>query len=99
MYVSAVYLAKEEWDKAEKDALKCTEINDSFVKGFYRLATAQMEQKKYDEAMETAKKGLAKNKGTTTCNNNKKHTCELIQPVPSSSAVIHSHLQKCTVAS
>ena len=32
-YVSAVYLAKEDWVSAEKDATKCVELNDVFVKG------------------------------------------------------------------
>ena len=58
-----MYLAKEEWDKAEADASKCVELNDVFIKGYFRLATAQMELGKYDEAMATARKGTQKNPG------------------------------------
>lgn len=60
---SAVYLAQEDWEKAEADAKKCIEIDEVFVKGYFRLARAQMEQSKYDEATATVRAGLKKNDG------------------------------------
>lgn len=66
---SAVYLAQEDWEKAETDASKCIELNDVFVKGYFRLARAQMEQNKLDEAMTTIRKGLKKNEGNPELKN------------------------------
>ena len=36
VFGSAVYLAQEDWEKAETDASKCIELNDVFVKGQWR---------------------------------------------------------------
>jgi stress-induced-phosphoprotein 1 len=66
---SAVYLAKEDWVSAEKDATKCVELNDVFVKGYFRLARAEMEQGKLDEAIATIRKGLKKNEGNPELGN------------------------------
>ena len=41
------------------DAEKCININPSFIKGYFRLAKAQKESGKFDDALATVKKGLA----------------------------------------
>jgi len=55
---SASYGGKEEWKKAVDDAKECIRLNPSFLKGYYRLATAQLELAEYDLATATIKQGL-----------------------------------------
>jgi tetratricopeptide (TPR) repeat protein len=44
------YLKKEEWEKAEKDATVCVQMNRGYAKGFYRRAMARKNLKKLKEA-------------------------------------------------
>ena len=56
---SASYGGLKDWENAAKDAKECIKINPTFLKGFYRLATAQIELNELDGAMATIKSGLA----------------------------------------
>lgn len=56
---SASYAGLQEWENAIKDAKECIRLNPEFIKGFYRLATAQLESKDYDAAEVTIKQGLS----------------------------------------
>jgi len=55
---SACYSNLKNWDLCIEDAKKCISLNASFVKGYFRLATAQIELGQLDEANETVTKGL-----------------------------------------
>ena len=57
--ISAAYAAKSDWTSSANDAEKCININPSFIKGYFRLAKAQKERGKFDDALATVKKGLA----------------------------------------
>lgn len=46
------------WTLASDDAKECIRLDPSFVKGYYRLATAQIELKQYDNAIATIRQGL-----------------------------------------
>lgn len=48
----------EAWKEAITDAKQCIKINPSFIKGYYRLATAQIEIDDLDAASATIKQGL-----------------------------------------
>ncbi|KAF0689219.1 Aste57867_19306 [Aphanomyces stellatus] len=50
---SAAYGALNNWEKAEEDAKECARLNPSFKKGLLRLANAQRQLGKNDEAMAT----------------------------------------------
>ncbi|CAJ1965946.1 unnamed protein product [Cylindrotheca closterium] len=56
---SASYAGLSEWGKAVEDAKECIRLDPQFVKGYYRLATAQLELEEYDMAQATIKQGLA----------------------------------------
>mmetsp|Transcript_93088 Transcript_93088/g.260320 ORF Transcript_93088/g.260320 Transcript_93088/m.260320 type:complete len:254 (+) Transcript_93088:155-916(+) len=56
---SACYAGLEEWAKAVEDSKECIRLDPKFVKGYYRLATAQLELKDYDMALATIKQGLS----------------------------------------
>mmetsp|Transcript_22701 Transcript_22701/g.56103 ORF Transcript_22701/g.56103 Transcript_22701/m.56103 type:complete len:270 (-) Transcript_22701:125-934(-) len=56
---SASYAGLKEWGKAVEDAKECIRLDPQFVKGYYRLATAQLELEEYDLAQATIKQGLA----------------------------------------
>jgi tetratricopeptide (TPR) repeat protein len=56
---SASYAGLEEWAKSVEDAKECIRLDPQFMKGYYRLATAQLEQKHYDMALATIKQGLS----------------------------------------
>jgi len=62
---SAVYLELKKYPEAAADAQKCIELNASFIKGYYRLALAQLEQAQHDEAIATIRKGLKAQPGNT----------------------------------
>lgn len=62
---SASYAGTKDWTKAVEDAKECIRLNPQFVKGYYRLATAQLEMEEYDLAQATIKQGL-----TLDANNN-----------------------------
>jgi chaperonin cofactor prefoldin len=49
----------KDWAKAVEDSKECIRVNPQFVKGYYRLATAQLELEDYDLARATIKQGLA----------------------------------------
>jgi chaperonin cofactor prefoldin len=58
LFLSASYAGLQEWESAIKDAKECIRLNPEFIKGYYRLATAQLESKDYDAAEATIKQGL-----------------------------------------
>lgn len=47
-----------EWEKSLDDAKECIRLDPEFIKGYYRLATAQLEQKNFDAAEATIKQGM-----------------------------------------
>merc|ERR1719232_1294059 len=47
---SACYASKKQWKASAEDAEECIRLNPSFVKGYYRLASAQIEMNELDEA-------------------------------------------------
>jgi chaperonin cofactor prefoldin len=55
---SASYAGKNEWQAAADDAKECIKLDPSFVKGYYRLATAQIELDDLEGATKTIKQGL-----------------------------------------
>jgi stress-induced-phosphoprotein 1 len=55
---SASYAGLQEWEKAVDDAKECIRLDPEFIKGYYRLATAQLESKDYDAGEATIKQGL-----------------------------------------
>ena len=55
---SASYGGLEQWDKARDDAKECIRLDPSFVKGYYRLASAQMALQDHDGALATIRQGL-----------------------------------------
>ena len=59
VFYSASYAGSKDWLKAVEDAKECIRLNPQFVKGYYRLATAQLELEEYDLAQATIKQGLA----------------------------------------
>jgi len=56
--VSASYAGLKEWSKAAEDAKECIKLSPDFIKGYYRLATAQLEVEEYDQAEATINQGL-----------------------------------------
>jgi tetratricopeptide (TPR) repeat protein len=57
--ISACYGALGQWRIACDDAKECIRLNPIFVKGYYRLASAQLELEEYDLAMATIRQGMA----------------------------------------
>jgi chaperonin cofactor prefoldin len=55
---SASHAGLEQWDLATEDAKECIRLDPSFVKGYYRLAVAQIAQSLYDAALATIRQGL-----------------------------------------
>jgi len=56
---SACYAGKGLWQESFTDAKICLEKDKGFVKGYFRLATAQAELKQYDDAIATLQDGLS----------------------------------------
>lgn len=56
---SASHAGVQDWENSVKDAKECIRLEPEFIKGYYRLATAQLESKDYDAAEATIKQGLA----------------------------------------
>ena len=56
---SACHGSKGDWESAANDAKECIKVNPAFIKGYYRLATAQSEQNKFEAALATVKQGMA----------------------------------------
>lgn len=48
-----------DWEQASADAKECVRLNPAFLKGYYRLATAQYELHEYEAAVQTLQHGLA----------------------------------------
>lgn len=55
---SASHAGKRKWDEAITDAKECIKLNPSFIKGYYRLSSAQIEKNELDAATSTIKQGL-----------------------------------------
>lgn len=55
---SASYIGKKQWEEAISDAKQCIRLNPSFIKGYYRLASAQLENDDLDAAISTIKQGF-----------------------------------------
>lgn len=56
---SAAYLSKGDADSALGDGNRCTQLNPTWAKGYTRKGAALHKLKRYDEAMEAYKAGLA----------------------------------------
>ena len=56
--ISACYAVMKDWQKAYEDAVVCISKDSKFIKGYYRLASAQTELKKYDDAISTVRAAL-----------------------------------------
>lgn len=59
---SASHGGKGDWQASSDDAKECIRLDPSFIKGYYRLAAAQMELKEFDGALATIRQGLALDK-------------------------------------
>jgi len=59
---SASYGGKGDWKASAEDAKECIRVDPAFIKGYYRLAAAQMELKEFDAALATIKQGLVVDK-------------------------------------
>ncbi|CAN0444402.1 unnamed protein product, partial [Hapterophycus canaliculatus] len=57
---SACYALQGNHEKAKEEAEACIRINPDFIKGYYRLATAQTDMGEIDAALETVKTGLGR---------------------------------------
>ena len=55
---SACYASKGMWKSALDDAAVCVQKDNKFIKGYYRLATAQTEMKLYEDAETTLKAAI-----------------------------------------
>lgn len=55
---SACYASLKKWTEALEDALQCVSKDQKFIKGYLRLATAQMELELLDDAEMTLKAAL-----------------------------------------
>lgn len=57
---SACHASKKDWKASLEDAAQCVVNGPNFVKGYYRLATAQTELMQYDDAINTLNAAMAK---------------------------------------
>lgn len=55
---SASYASLKKYPEAISDAKECIKLNPTFIKGYYRLATAQIENNDLDGAITTCKQGM-----------------------------------------
>lgn len=60
---SACYSSLQNWNSALQDAKMCISLDENFIKGYFRLATAQTEQEMFDDAIITLNQALAKEPG------------------------------------
>lgn len=60
---SAAYAALQMWEEAAEDGRTCIRVKKDFIKGYFRLAVALRAQKKYKEAVDNIKMGLAVDPG------------------------------------
>ena len=58
IFFSACYAGKNLWKEAMEEAQICLNKDEKFVKGYFRLATAQTELKLFDDAISSLEKGL-----------------------------------------
>lgn len=56
---SASYAGLDMWEEARDDARQCITVDKSFVKGYFRLATAQKNLNELEGARDTLNRGLA----------------------------------------
>lgn len=56
---SACHFSLKDFEKAADDAKQCIKLNPAFLKGYYRLAQALMEQEDWDGAYSTVRQGLS----------------------------------------
>ena len=61
---SACYAAIKNWQGSYEDALACISKDPKFIKGYYRLASAQTELMKFDDAETTLRAALTMEPGT-----------------------------------
>ena len=54
IFGSACYVGKKEWDSAIVDAKECIKVDPTFIKGYYRLASAQLEKNEFEDIEEAA---------------------------------------------
>lgn len=59
VFHSASYGGIKDWENAVTDAKECIRLDPTFIKGYYRLSLAMMEQKDWDKALAAIKQGLA----------------------------------------
>lgn len=57
---SACYASKKDWKASMDDAAQCVSKGANFIKGYYRLATAQTELHMYDDAINTLNMAMSK---------------------------------------
>ncbi|KAJ8600935.1 hypothetical protein CTAYLR_005059 [Chrysophaeum taylorii] len=62
---SAAYAALELWEEAAEDGRACIRIKKDFIKGYFRLAVALRSLKRYKEAVDNIKMGLAVDPGNS----------------------------------
>lgn len=55
---SASYASKKQYTEAIADAKQCIKLEPSFIKGYYRLASAQIEMNDLDGVTTTCKQGM-----------------------------------------
>lgn len=56
---SASYAGMGDWEHAAEDGASCVRVNKNFIKGYFRLATAQENLELWQKASETLTMGLA----------------------------------------
>lgn len=56
---SASYAGLKDWESAATDAKECIRLDPNFIKGYYRLALAQIELNDYEKAISTIRQGLS----------------------------------------
>ena len=60
---SAAYAALEKWEEAAEDGRACIRVKKDFIKGYFRLSVALRALKRYKEAVDNIKMGLAVDPG------------------------------------
>jgi stress-induced-phosphoprotein 1 len=69
---SASYAGLGDWENAANDAAECVKANKKFVKGYFRLALAQKNLQRYEQALDTIMKGLGIDFGNSDLKSMKK---------------------------
>ncbi|CAM9723068.1 unnamed protein product [Ascophyllum nodosum] len=76
---SASYAGLNDWEDAAEDAAQCIKVNKSFVKGYFRLATAKKNLNELEAAADVIKRGLAVEPRNADLKKNLKEIEELIR--------------------